>query len=239
MKKVLVWDIPARLFHFVFAASLAAALIIGFLVDDEQPLFQLHMLFGIIALFLLAIRVIMGFVGSRYSRFASFPVNPREVVGYLISAAVSKTKLYAGNNPGSAVAAVLMFLLVPALFVSGIGYGGEAVEELHEAFAWALLLVIALHLLGLAWHTIRHQENISLAMVTGKKTGQSEDAISSARPAWGAILLVVTGLWIAALFAGHNAATATVKLPGLAVTLPLGEKESGDGQKGRGRDRDD
>jgi cytochrome b len=238
MKKILVWDIPARLFHLGFAASLTAALAIGFLVDDDEPLFQLHMLFGIIALFLLAVRVVMGILGSRYSRFISFPIHPREVIGYLVSAAVSKTKLYAGNNPGSAVAAVLMFLLVPSLFISGAGYGGEAVSELHGAFAWALLAVIVIHLLGLAWHTFRHRENIALAMVTGKKTGLPEDAIPSAHPAWGAVLLLVTGLWVAALFAGHDATTATVKLPGINVTVPLGENEAGEDQNGGGHDND-
>jgi cytochrome b len=106
------------------------------------------MIFGIIAMFLLVVRIVMGVVGSRYSRFSSYPVRPGEVVSYMISAAVSKTKLYAGNNPGSATAAVLMFLLVPALFLSGVGYGGEAIEELHEAFAWALLVVILMHLAG-------------------------------------------------------------------------------------------
>lgn len=240
MTKILVWDIPARLFHWAFAASLTAAMGIGFLMDHEQPLFQLHMIFGIVALFLLVVRVVIGLVGSRYSRFASFPLCPGEVVRYLVSAAVSKTRLYAGNNPGSALAAVLMFLLVPALFISGIGFGGEALEELHEAFAWALLAVIALHLLGLAWHTLRHRENISLAMVTGKKAGQPEDAISSAHAAWGMVVVIVGGLWIAALFAGHNASTATVKLPGVGVSLQLGEKESGDGKRGTpGRDHDD
>ena len=69
------------------------------------------MVFGIAALFLLAVRVVLGFVGSRYARFSSYPVHPREIVGYMISAAVSKSKLYAGNNPGSAMAAMLMFLL--------------------------------------------------------------------------------------------------------------------------------
>ena len=44
MNKILVWDIPARLFHWAFAASLTASIAIGFLVDDEQPLFQLHMI---------------------------------------------------------------------------------------------------------------------------------------------------------------------------------------------------
>jgi cytochrome b len=240
MTRILVWDLPARLIHWAFAVSLTAAIGIGFLVDDKQPLFQLHMIFGLVALFLLVVRVVMGLVGSRYSRFASFPLRPGEVFNYLVSAAVSKTKLYAGNNPGSALAAVLMFVLVPALFISGIGFGGEALEELHEAFAWALLAVIALHLLGLAWHTLRHRENISLAMLTGKKSGQPEDAISSAHAAWGIVVVIGGGLWIAALFAGHNASTATVKLPGVGVTLPLGEKESGAGQRDKhGRDHDD
>ncbi len=238
MNKILVWDIPARLFHWAFAASLAAAIGIGFLVEDEQPLFQWHMVFGIAALFLLAVRVVMGFVGSRYSRFSSYPVRPREIAGYLVSAVVSKTKLYAGNNPGSAMAAVLMFLLVPALFLSGIEFGGEAMEELHEPCAWALLAVIGAHLAGLAWHTIRHGENISLAMITGRKMGKPEDAIASTHPAWGAIILIGAGLWIVALFANHDSKAATVKLPVIGVTLQLGEKESQGGKQGHERDHD-
>lgn len=239
MSKILVWDIPNRIFHWAFAGSLTVAIVIGFLVDDEQPLFQFHMLFGIVALFFLIIRLMMGVVGSRYSRFSSYPVHPREVTDYMISAVVSKTKLYAGNNPGSAMAALLMFVLVPALFISGSGFGGEAVEDLHEIFAWGLLVVVLLHLAGLAWHTIRHGENISLAMITGKKAGQREDAILSAHHLWGVVILVVSAVWIVALFAGHNASTATVKLPGIDVTLQLGENESEDGeQKGDHHDDD-
>lgn len=238
MKKILVWDMPARLFHWGFAGSLSAAIAIGFLVDDDASLFQLHMLFGIVALFLLAVRIVMGLVGSRYSRFTSFPVHPREVMGYMVSAAISKTKLYAGNNPGSAVAAVLMFLLVPALLITGLKANSESAEELHEIFAWALLAVIVMHLAGLAWHTIRHRENISLAMVTGKKAGKPDDAIGSANAVWGVVLLLAAGLWIAALFAGFNASQATVKLPGIGVTLQLGESELGEGKQGRREDDD-
>jgi cytochrome b len=237
MNVILIWDIPTRLFHWAFAASLTAAIGIGFLVDDDDPLFQLHMIFGVIALFLLLVRVIMGVFGSRYSRFSSFPVNPREVAGYMISAVVSKTKRYAGNNPGSALAAVLMFLLVPALFITGNGYGGEEFEELHETFAWALLAVVVLHLAGLVWHTIRHRENISLAMVTGRKEGKAEDAVSSGHAVWGVVIAIVAGVWIAALFAAHDARTATVKVPGIGAILQLGENEAGEG--GRERDHDD
>lgn len=231
MNKILVWDLPARLVHWAFTASLAAALAIGFLVDKKQPLFQWHMLFGIVALALLAIRVVMGLMGSRYSRFGSFPLRPREVVSYLVSAVVSKTRSYAGNNPGSALAAVLMFLLVPALFVSGLRLGGEALEEVHEVLAWVLLTVIGLHLLGLAWHTVRHRENIALVMVTGRKAGPPEAAIASSHAVWGIAVVIVTGVWIAALFAGHDVRTARVKLPGIGVTLQLGEKQSGGGER--------
>ncbi|MCF7818969.1 MAG: cytochrome b/b6 domain-containing protein [Kiritimatiellales bacterium] len=239
MSKILVWDIPSRIFHWAFAGSLTAAMAIGFLVDDEQPLFQLHMLFGIVALFLLVVRLVMGVVGSRYSRFSSYPLHPREFIVYMISAVASKTKLYAGNNPGSAMSAMLMFLLVPALFISGNGYGGEPIEELHEFFAWAFLATLAFHLAGLAWHTIRHRENIALVMVTGRKAGHQEDAISSAHPLWGGFILLVSGLWIAALFAGHNANAATVRLPGIGVTLQLGENESESGEQEQGHDDDD
>jgi cytochrome b len=234
--KILVWDVPSRLFHWGFAISLTLALGLGFLLDDDHPLFQLHMLCGIVALFLLVVRIGMGLVGSRYSRFANFPVKPRQVLEYISSAVFSKTKLYAGNNPGSAMAAVLMFLLVPALFISGIGFGGEVVRELHETLAWGLAVVIGLHLAGLGWHTFRHGENISLAMVTGRKTGEQADEIASAHWLWGAVTAIMVGWWIAALFANHNSQTATVTLPGTGVTLQLGEKKS---QEGKGHRKHD
>jgi len=100
-------------------------------------------------------------------------------------------------------------------------------EELHELFAWALGAAIALHLAGLAWHTFRRRENIALAMITGKKTGNPADTIPSNRAVRGVILFVGAGLWIGALFANHNSAAATVTLPGTGVTLNLGENESG------------
>ena len=134
MNKVLVWDIPTRVFHWAFAASLTGALGIGLLVDDDSPLFQWHMLLGIAAAFLLVARLVLGLIGSRYARFSSFPLHPLELAGYLISALLSKTRRYAGNNPGSAAAAVLMFVLVPALFATGAGW---AEGDLHEALAWA------------------------------------------------------------------------------------------------------
>jgi len=227
MDRILVWDIPSRIVHWAFAGSLSAALAIAFLVDDDQPLFRWHMLFGIVAVFILAIRLLMGLFGARYSKFSSFPIRPAEIVSYMASAVVSKTKRYAGNNPGSAAAAVLMFLFVPGLFVTG-AFASETFEEVHEVLAWGLLLVVLAHLAGLAWHTMRHKENISMAMISGLKAGEPAEAIPSSHPIWGGVILLAAGLWITLLFAGFKSSDRSVRLPGVGLSVQLGENESHD-----------
>lgn len=234
MDKILVWDIPTRLFHWAFAASLAGAMAIGFLVDDDHPLFMTHMLLGIVALFLLVVRILMGIAGSRYARFGSFPLRPAAIASYFKSAVFSKTRRYAGNNPGSALAAVLMFLLVPALFMTGTGIIGGEAGELHESLAWALFFVVVLHLAGIVLHTVRHRENIAASMIHGRKTGEPSDAIPSAHPVWGMAFLVAAVAWCAALFNNHDRNAATVALPLLGMSLNLGENESGEHDEGEG-----
>jgi cytochrome b len=225
MDKVLVWDIPSRIVHWAFAGSLSASLAIAFFVDDDQPLFRWHMLFGIVAVFILLIRLFMGMFGARYAKFSSFPVRPGEIASYMISAVVSKTKRYAGNNPGSATAAILMFLIVPGLFVTG-AFASETFEEFHEVLAWGLLLVVVSHLAGLAWHTIRHKENISMAMVSGRKSGEPAEAIPSSHSIWGVVILLAAGLWISLFFAGFKTSDRSVCLPGVGMTVQLGKRES-------------
>lgn len=235
MKRILIWDLPTRICHWAFAFALTAAMAIGFLADDDSPLFQFHMLFGIVALFLLGVRLVMGIAGSRYARFSSYPLRPAEVAGYFLKAVFSKTRSYAGNNPGSAVAAALMFLLVLSLFVSGISPSGGEIGEIHESFAWALLVVVGLHVAGILWHTFRHRENIAFSMVDGRKPGEPEAAIQSAHPLAGVAVLVVTCAWAVALFANHNPQSASVTLPVIGTTLRLGENEHGESTHGLSR----
>lgn len=221
---------------------------IGFLADDDGPLFQLHMLFGVIAVFIVILRLWWGLVGDRHSRVLNFPLHPREVLGYAKDALLAKTRRYAGNNPGSAMAAVLMFLLVPALMITGGAFGRGEAEDLHESLAWALLAVVALHLAGLAWHTIRHRENIAASMITGKKQGEPADALRSAGLFPALVLLVAGGAWISALFANHDPAADNVRLPLTGVSIRLGEggdddseneHESGNQQRSKHREEHD
>ena len=45
----------------------------------------------------------------------------------------------------------------------------ETVEEVHELFANAFILVVIGHVVGLVLHTLKHKEMIGLSMVNGKK----------------------------------------------------------------------
>lgn len=221
--KILVWDVPIRLFHWTFASSLTLALGIGWGADDDGRLFPFHMLFGLVAVFTLLIRVMLGLGGSVSVRFRSFPLRPSELARYLRGQFGGKRTDYIGHNPGSAWAAIAMFVLVPALVLTGLSARLEAVGALHEILALLLLAVIGAHLAGLIGYTLRHRENAGMAMLTGKRNGPPTDAIPSANGFHGLILLLAIVSWSTALFANYDSANGTVRLPVVNLTLRLAQ----------------
>jgi cytochrome b len=241
MKRVLVWDLPVRLFHLLFAASFVLAFGIAQLVDDESTLFSAHMLLGLLMAFMLVLRLIWGLVGTRHARFSDFALGPRAVLRHLGDALRGRGSRHAGHNPGASVAIIAMFVFVIGLALTGIlmGQGHEAAEGVHEVFAYGLLLTVIAHLVGIALHTFRHRENIALAMVDGKKVAEESAAIPSARPLVGLVFLGLTALVGWRLAAGYDAATRTLELPLIGTTLQLGESEGGEGDEHGERHHDD
>lgn len=227
LRQVLIWDLPTRLFHWLFAAGFLIAFLLALTFDDESPLFSYHSLLGLIVVWLVVLRFVWGLIGSRHARFSSMLFSPKEFLEYTVGALRGNARRYDGHNPGSSYVAFAMFAVVVALAVTGVSLGSEneAAEDLHEILAYLMLALVAAHIAGILLHTIRHRENIALSMITGRKAASPEAAIPSAQPLAGAAFLVLTGAWSWSLLASYDPATNTARIPLLGKQVYLGEPE--------------
>ena len=199
--RILVWDIPTRIFHWLLAASFAGA----FLTAESERYRDVHVALGYLLLALIGFRVVWGLVGTRYARFRSFAFSPSQVLSYLRSLLRGSPQHYVGHNPaGSWVIYGLLLLGV----LSGVtGYatynelGGEAFEELHEAFASAMLALVTLHVGGVIVSSLLHRENLVGSMLSGYKSGEALQSIRNARWLTGTLLAAgAMAVWIGVLW---------------------------------------
>ena len=221
-RPVLVWDLPTRVFHWSLAVCFAGA----WLTSESERQHLLHLLFGYSLFGLVLFRLAWGLVGSRYARFSEFLRGPGATWRYVLSMARGAPAHFVGHNPAGAVA--IWLLLGLGLATAGVGVamvagGGEALEDVHEALATAMLVVVGLHLLGVVVGSVLHRENLPRAMVTGRKVGlRPEDGIARpSRLAGGLLLLALAAFWTLGL--------SQQRLP---FGLPGGGGEAAEGHDG-------
>lgn len=221
-----VWDMFVRIFHWALVLAVTLAAASGFLL--EARILLLHISAGLVAAALVAARIVWGFTGSSYARFAEFVPGPEAIAAHLKGGA-----RHLGHNPLGALMVLALIALVLALTVTGLAVlggidktgplapvlsfaQGAAVLELHEALAFGILALVGLHLAGVIFESFRSQENLTRSMLTGRKPACPGDHASHprrARPLLAAVL-------IAALGAGAWAwttAQAARPVPGLPV----------------------
>jgi hypothetical protein len=98
---------------------------------------------------------------------------------------------------------------------------GEMLKELHEGLASFMLGMVIVHLFGVAAESWLHQENLTKAMLTGRKHGAASDAIPSAHYLAGGVLLLLTAAFGVWFFRGDFTATPQrPHLPFVGQTLP-------------------
>jgi cytochrome b len=192
-RKILVWDVPTRLFHWLLVGA--------FVTADSERHRDLHVLFGVTLAGLIGFRLLWGLVGTRYARFTSFAFGPRAVLRSLGSLATLKPLRSVGHTPPASWAIWLMLALGLAVAVTGCaslrGGWGEALEEAHGALAWTLLAVVGVHVAGVVLGSVLHRENLVGAMVTGRKRGEPGEAIARSRWVVGAMLAaLVLAFWL-------------------------------------------
>ncbi len=225
--RVLIWDLPVRVFHWALAASFAGA----YWLSETERLRNIHVMFGYTVLGLVAFRVVWGFVGTRYARFRSFLFSPRETVDYVRRLLRRSDPRFLGHNPAGSFA-IWAILGVAAL--TGItGYatyneiGGDAAEEVHEILANGWLWLVGIHVGGVVLGSLLHRENLVGAMITGYKRAEATAGVRGAFAAVVGVALLsgVLGYW--ALSLGGAATPAVAAAQPERVTL-AGYNDDGD-----------
>lgn len=167
--RVRVWD------HFVRAAHWTMAL--GFLIAyvTEEDLLVLHLWAGYLVGALVVLRLLWGLVGTRHARFTDFLYRPGKIRGYLVDLISLRSRRYLGHSPAGGAMAMALWCGLLALTASGIlldggGRGGDSPwGEVHELLADLLVVLILLHIAGVALASLVHRENLVRAMITGDK----------------------------------------------------------------------
>lgn len=182
MNKILVWDWPVRLGHWLLVGAFALA----WLTSESEELRLVHAFAGGTVVGVVLFRLVWGVLGTHHARFASFLRGPGAVLGYLHGLLRRAAPHATGHNAAGGWAVV--GLLALGLLAGASGWliyediGGEWLGELHEGLAATMLTIAALHVAGVAASSLAHRENLVRAMITGWKRGRPEDAITGAKP---------------------------------------------------------
>lgn len=196
-----IWDLPTRLFHWMFAALVLFSWISGEFGGSDWREWHMRSGYGLLAL--LIFRVLWGFAGDRYAVFASFPPSIKAALGYLRDGARA-----AGHSPLGAFSVYALLGAAAIQVVSGLMTTDELVYEgpwaklvpertvslmtsTHAFNRWILLGLVVLHLSALAWYALRG-ENLLRAMVSGDQmTGSAAPAADGAPIRQRALLLAL------------------------------------------------
>jgi cytochrome b len=239
-RRILVWDVPTRLFHWL----LVAAFVAQWFTQDDARLLDYHVFAGYTIGLLILFRLLWGLVGTRYARFSNFAFGPRAGLHHLRATFAGRHERHLGHNPAGAWSIFGMFALGLATVVTGmlalggakqlgplrgvLGYArGDTLAVVHKYLAWSMLALVALHILGVLLASRAERENLALSMIVGTKgpvTMGVFDGVPAAAPAAFVLLLVASaGAW--AYFRGY--AGSSPEQPYLPFTLaPLAQNDA-------------
>jgi Cytochrome b len=205
--RIRVWDLPTRLFHWALVACILASVVSGY---QGGAVLEWHARAGYAILTLLLFRIVWGFAGGRWSRFASFFYSPAAVFNYLRGA--PHPDHLVGHNPlGAGAVFAMMGILLLQVATGLVGDDetaftgplnqfvstskGLAATWYHKRIGqWLLVGLIVLHVAAVLYYLWRKKENLIKPMLHGDKCLASA-AVASRDDAWSRLAaLAVLGL---------------------------------------------
>jgi cytochrome b len=188
-KEIKVWDPLVRIFHWLLVASFFTAYF------SEHNSLSLHVQAGFLVAGLVSFRVVWGFIGSEHARFRDFAFSPATVFTYLKEFVTFHARRYIGHSPAGGAMVVALLMSLAAIALTGMQlyavaehsgpfvaiqaevttlFGAHAgskyfLADLHGFLVNLTLGLVFLHVSAVVMSSIAHNENLPMAMVTGKK----------------------------------------------------------------------
>ena len=210
-KRIRVWDLPTRLFHWSMVVVVTGAIVTG--LNGGNMMIH-HQRLGVILVGLIAFRLAWGFLGSHTARFSSFVRGPGAIAAYLRGQWRG-----IGHNPVGALSvlallAVFGFQAVSGLFTNDdIAFEGplrdlvdkatsDWITGIHGSMLWWLAALVALHVGAVLFYLHAKKENLVRPMLTGWK--EVEEPIHEPAGKGGlaafvvALAIGVAAAWVAA-----------------------------------------
>ena len=188
-----IWDLPTRLFHWILGAA-----VIGLIATGLGGVMEWHFRLGYAALALLLFRLLWGFVGGRWSRFAAFFYGPGSLVAYLRGRAHPDHVI--GHTPLGALSVFAVLVVLALQVASGLVADDEiaaagplsrfapgALVSLATGWhkGWGKTIVIALvslHVLAILFYVLVKRHRLVRPMLSGDKLiAASEGRVAPSR----------------------------------------------------------
>ena len=181
---VRVWDLPTRAFHWVLAACVLASLTSAWIGGNAMVW---HLRFGYVAFTLLLFRLLWGFVGGHWSRFANFAYSPVTSLRYLRGQSRPDEHHQVGHNPLGAFSVFGLLLLLAAQVGTGLfaddeiattgplnkfvsGKTAGTLTSWHTTFGqWLIVTLVVLHVAAVVFYLVRRRQNLIGPMLSGDK----------------------------------------------------------------------
>ena len=176
MTSRLQYGTPAKVFHWLIVALLAAQYPIGWLMPDihrgQTPGagMTFHVSIGITVLILTALRLLWRLTHP-VAPESSLPPWQRvssEAMHWLLYALVLATTLSGWLFASFRGWSIKFFYLVPMpMLAADNAAAGRAIDGLHQAMEWALLVVIGLHVAAALAHIYVYRDGVMRRMLPG------------------------------------------------------------------------
>ena len=161
-KSIRVWDLPTRIFHWLFALT-----IIGSIITIQLGEQQLHAYCGYTALILIFFRIIWGFIGPFHIRFVNFIPTWSKLRAYFQGISFGGL----GHNPLGALSVIALIFIpliqgLTGLFIDDdIAFTGplskfisndlvSTLSSMHRINSNLIYGVITLHVVAILYYLI-------------------------------------------------------------------------------------